>query len=474
MSKSGMLVVGCICLFLTLPAPATTHAQAVIQRVGPGSTVDGDQARGMGVFLQGAAWYELNAAKANELNTRAMIGLEKWNQQVYAAYQQEQASRIAQQRNLTKAQAEKAARDRAAREEQLRTSPTSDQVVKGEALNALLIDLSDPKITETSWRLAKVDLPPGVGIKPLVFRFAPKPGAKGNQELSRGVIALARLDTEGRWPGVLEGKALAPERLNYEAAYRAVRDESLAGKLSLDSILRMDGAIEALKAKAKTSVPTERGFRDVAIRFVGDLAQATSFFDADTMDYAREIINDTQRHEAGTVGELLAFMRKYRLMFASAEKSPNGGEMYRTLYGLMGKQKEKLGMRDVVATRPVKGRPTDKFVPGSAWGGTGVVTNDRGSRREYGVTFTITEVEGKSFKGRETQTSGLNIREFAGEINAETGQFVFRFTRTVKGFQIDEPVKGKVDGDFMDYECIWDSKGVKNTARGRLKLESAP
>ena len=39
------------------------------------------------------------------------------------------------------------------------TKPTADDIQSGDALNALLTDLSDPTISESTWRYAKVPLP---------------------------------------------------------------------------------------------------------------------------------------------------------------------------------------------------------------------------------------------------------------------------------------------------------------------------
>jgi Domain of Unknown Function (DUF1080) len=322
--------------------PVLAWAQDV---VGPGSTVQGDILRGQGQFLKGAAWYELNAAKAFELNSRTAIEWEKWNRQVYDAYMRDRAAHIQARRNLTKAQEEAARKNYEEREARLRANPTTDDIISGDALNALLVDLSDPSISPSSWRLAQVPLPADLSIPSLVFRFAPRPGDKKGQELGRGVIALARLDTiKGNpWGRVLSLPALAPERSAYEAAYARVRDECLAGNLSLDAPLRLSKAIEVLKAKVGSAVPSANGYRAAAARSADDLRDAAKIFHADTIDFAQEMIADTQRHDAKTVGELLAFMRKYRLLFANAERTVNGGELYGRLYGLLREQKEKLG-----------------------------------------------------------------------------------------------------------------------------------
>ena len=64
-------------------------------------------------------------------------------------------------------------------EARYRTSPTQDDVMKGLALNALLLDLSDPKFTDTDWRLSKVPLPPGMSIGDIVYQFRPEVGREG-------------------------------------------------------------------------------------------------------------------------------------------------------------------------------------------------------------------------------------------------------------------------------------------------------
>jgi hypothetical protein len=337
-------------------------ARAQIRAVGPGSTVAGDRLRGEGVYLQGLGWYELNAAQARRRDAETEKKLYDWNRQLYNDYMRERDAEINRKKNLTKAQAEEAARRYREHELRLRTSPDDDDIRSGAALNAMLTDLSNPSIAESSWRSAQVPLPDDLSIKHLVFRFAAKSGTKGSQELGRAVIALGRLDTEGRWPGYIPTNSLVAERGAYEASYRKIRDRCLAGRLDSAEVLEMDRAVRVLKEKVPAAVPAERGWRASAVRFVGDLEKATRIFDAATYDYARDIISDTQKHEARTVGELLAFMRKYRLMFAPAESAPDTLALYGRLYDLLRKQAASLRLKGgegpaaVAAASPVVGR----------------------------------------------------------------------------------------------------------------------
>src|SRR5262249_24569952 len=119
--------------------------------------------------------------------------------------------------------------------------------------------------------------------------------------------------------------------------------QCLEGKLSLGTILEFDNAVEALDTKARTAVPTARNFRAAAVQAVDGMKKATGMFDASTIGFAQEMIADTHNHRAQTVGELLAFMRKYRLLFAPADKRPEDAEQYLRLYRLLRQQKELFG-----------------------------------------------------------------------------------------------------------------------------------
>ncbi len=144
----------------------------------PGSTVEGDILRGQGQFLKGMAWYELNAARARELDAKTSRELDQWNREVYEAYQRELAASAARRRSVRNERLADAKRRLAEREQRLRTKPTLDDVQSGDALNALLLDLSDPSISESAWRYAKVPLPESLSIPRLIFQFAPRRGTR--------------------------------------------------------------------------------------------------------------------------------------------------------------------------------------------------------------------------------------------------------------------------------------------------------
>jgi uncharacterized protein (TIGR03067 family) len=337
--SNAIVIVLSSCVVLT--AARFIPAQAVI---GPGSTVQGDVLRGEGAYLGGRGIYELYSAQGRRIDAGTEIMIQKWNMQVYDAYMRQRAAHMQFRKNLTKKQESEARQKMAEREKRLRTNPTDDDVVSGDALNALLVDLSDPMISPSSWRAAPVALPGAISIRSLFFRFAPRFGDKNAGALSSNLIALGRLDPVRGWPIFIPEDKLGAERRAYEAAHRNLLDQCEKDALQLDAVTRLDAALNALKAKVNTAVPIERKFRATADKYVADMQAATKIFDASTIGFAQEMIRDTHDYTPQTIGELLAFLRKYRLFFASAEGRPEDTDVYRALFALMREQKMKLGL----------------------------------------------------------------------------------------------------------------------------------
>jgi len=299
--------------------------------------------RGEGAFLRGLGSYNLNTSIANSVNTDTVI---RWKQDL-RKIEAERRDLLARKEVGKKLKIEDVKRRQQARERELRVSPNSDDIQNGAALNALLYDLTDPAITSSDWSSKSVPLPKEMSVKDLIFRFTPSSGSSGaSKALSRGVIALSRLDVEGKmWPTVMRQDELDNERLGFEESYAKLRDQLVNDEFNHKALAELDRSLDALKTKAETAVPKERGFRDEALKYVSDLKDATRMFDAATVDYSREILIDTKDHDATTVGELVGFMLKYRLQFASAERSASGRVLYGQIYEVMRQQANAFGIK---------------------------------------------------------------------------------------------------------------------------------
>jgi uncharacterized protein (TIGR03067 family) len=332
----------------------------------PGSTPQGDILRGEGVFLRGKGLYEYYSAKGRRIDAGTEIMIRQWNMLVYDCYKRERARHIQYRKGQTVAQEAAARKRMAEKEERLRTSPTDEDVVSGEALNALLQDLSDPTINASAWRAASVTLPQAISIRSLFFRFAPRPGDKNAGTLSSNLIALGRLDPSRGWPIFIPQDKVGPECRAYEATHRTLLQQCEKDALKLEAVTTLDAALNALKARVSATVPVERNFRTTAVKYVTDMQAATKIFDASTIDFVQEMIRDTHDYNPETVAELLAFLRKYRLFFASAEGRPEDGDVYRALFRLLREQKEKLGL-PVLPPELVPGPPPEEVKFQGTW-----------------------------------------------------------------------------------------------------------
>ncbi len=99
-------------------------------------------------------------------------------------------------------------------------------------------------------------------------------------------------------------------------------------------------SVFALKEKGTALFASGGGLAKDARRFLDQLDEATKIFL--DRDFAEELIRDSELHQAKTVGDLLAFMKKYRLLFAEADDNPSVWRTYETLYESLRTQKTAL------------------------------------------------------------------------------------------------------------------------------------
>jgi hypothetical protein len=145
-------------------AVRSTQAQDVAP---PVTTVQGGSLRGHGQLLKGMARYEWNAARARELDVKTAHDLDQWNLEIYCAYQYELYASVARRASVRNEWQDDAIRRLAVREQRLRNEPNVDDFPIGGVLNASLLGLSDPTISESTWRYANVALPDSLAILPV-------------------------------------------------------------------------------------------------------------------------------------------------------------------------------------------------------------------------------------------------------------------------------------------------------------------
>jgi len=413
---------------------------------GGAQTVEGDILRGQGAFLRGAGWYNLNTAKANSVNVDATI---RWKEDLRRIQRERQYSEMLKKSEKGQ-NVEQLRREIAQREQELRLNPRPEDVQSGAALNALVYDLTDPDITSNKWKSrSPVELPPGMSVKELIFSFTPhRASTHASAALSRGVIALSRLDIKDKWPVVLKKDELAKERKTYEDAYIRVRDKVVRGDYAVQEILALDAALDDLKKKIANEIPNERGFRSDANNFVNDLRDATRMFDATSVDYAREILIDTKDHDAANVEELVAFMTKYRLQFCSSDRSPTVRVLYGQIYEKLREQTNALDIKLPVpdisgGDKDIKAATlSDPFKVGAILSGKRKF--EKGSTQDWDLR--ITKRDKDKFAGEIILDRGKKDSSYAieGTINGKLVQF-----KTERKGAFQQTFEGTVNGDSI-------------------------
>ncbi len=305
-----------------------------------GATADGEALRAQGQYLRGMAWYNFGAARAAAMDAEAQAA---WNRAVRADYARElaeRADRRAAKKALRDEREQDAAKRRAEARRRWREAPTPEDIRSGIALNALADDLADPKIPPARWAAAAVKLPPEVTIRTLAFRFAGMPRFKTLTPRSPGIVAIGRMAGQD-WPLSLRRPEVERERSAYRRAVAAAVARCAQGKpLRASDVDAVRDALLALRETAARVVPADGGRLKQASAYLDRLDEATRIFLDNEL--AEELIRDVEQHRATTVGQLLAFMRKYRLLFAEADDTPQSAATYQTLYNLLRWQKAEL------------------------------------------------------------------------------------------------------------------------------------
>jgi hypothetical protein len=340
----------------TLLGLAVTLGAALLGSGGSrAQTVQGDILRGQGRFLEGAGWYNLNTARADRINVETWKQYNREVQRLYRDYMVDRYQHLQYKKGLTGKLQREYQRKFEEAQRRWRTAPTLDDITSGDALNALAGDLADPSVAPSSWRLAKVDLPPQMSLTALAFKLVDK----RKSTLSQSTIAVDRMLVRDGWPLYFRRPEIDAECKAYEKAVAAVVEKCRKGaELQASDYDRLRAAVSTLQKTVETAIPPTDNQRSNARAFVRKLDDATKLFAEQS--YAEQLVRDVSEHKATTVAELLAFMRQYRLLFSEPNDSPEVAALYEGLYGLLRQQKDALGIRTTAA-------PSAGFQPGSVW-----------------------------------------------------------------------------------------------------------
>jgi hypothetical protein len=312
---------------------------------GWGQTVQGSVAAGMGAFAQGAGQYNYQTAAANSINANTVM---QWNSYMWAsqnAVNREHYARMATQKEQNKASTDAIAA-------RVRDNPNDVDIDRGDALNAVLQQLTHPKALEGSGLAAANGKISSKLIKNIPFRNAP------------AAVIICIDNYRNNIPELLKSKQVETEREAFAKLAKDAAARVKAGEeLSEAEIAKLRETGMALYNKVDTGLPdAPYSARKEALDYLKSLK---AFFRMLRNPEIAEALRELDKVDSTTVGNLVAFMHTFNLRFGPAT-TPEQKAAYRTLYPVLRADRDKvLSRAGLQATAdmppPAPPNPTEIF-----------------------------------------------------------------------------------------------------------------
>jgi hypothetical protein len=314
-----------ISAFLIL-ATVASPARAQFNFVGPGSTVQGDYLRGVGIAAFGMGVYNRETAIAYSIATDTDI---KLNEYIFESLMNE--NRMNAEHRAAMAQQHKEDYDKI--QKRIRDNPEARDVTRGAALNAILEQLNNPKIQESSARSAVVPLSVDE-VKRIPFKL----GEKGVTRFS-----IARLTAKGSktWPIAFQDDRFIRDRREFEHALADVLEQQYKGAVQKQAIEALNKTVDNLEDRLNRVFGPSMDIRYLEGKNrIKEMRATVEMLKRLAIEKA---LSDLDTYAGTTVNDLRVFMHKHNLQFADAE-DPDEKLLFPTLYTKLDEQKNKVSV----------------------------------------------------------------------------------------------------------------------------------
>ena len=321
---------------LALLALMGPSALAQMNFIGPGSTAQGDYLRGVGVASFGMGVYNRQTAEANSINANTEMRL---NEYVYACLMNENRMNAEHRDAMVEKNKENYNKIR----QRIEQHPEARDVRKGDALNAVLEQLNNPKIQESTSRTVTVPLSVDE-----VRRIPFKLGAKGVKSFS---IARLTAKDKGKWPVAFQDNQFDRDRREFEKALDNALEQQYKGSMQLESIKAVQKTVDNLEftlekvvGRISDTLYIEARERLKEMRATVEMLKTQS---------VEQALGELDRYAGTTVNDLRVFMLRHKLQFADAG-NPDERELFPQLYAKLGEQKDRVSVGLAVQDDPAK------------------------------------------------------------------------------------------------------------------------
>lgn len=273
-------------------------------------TAEGDIARGMGLYAQGLGFYEKQTAEARSIDTDTVM---RWNNFIHES--QMNSNRLREQRQVNARERNTRLTDE--RQKRLRDNPEPRDIERGDALNAALDEIDDPRVYARALQGAKIKIG-GDNIRQIPFRYASAAITFSIHQLAKGPLPASLLAPE-----------FAVDREAFRAIDQQITEQIAEGKdpdpATVDKLLT---AIYAAETRVANVYPRNTRARNEADRFLKGLHGLAAMLTTPALDV---ILAGVEKRPDATLGELLNFMMAFNLRFGVAS-TPKQREIYNALY----------------------------------------------------------------------------------------------------------------------------------------------
>lgn len=288
---------------------------------GAGSTVGGSVAQGLGTFAMGAGVYNEKTAVANSINTDTVM---RWNQYVYEA-QKEATRQYYGRRDANLAKNREAYNSNMDR---ILNNPSARDVEQGDALNAVLDQLSDPRIPVSALRSVEAPID-AASVRQIPF-------VNAAEAIS---ISLEGMRDAAKWPTRLRDPRLEPERKDFDRLVAQARGQIQKGEeIDPQTLEQIRGVANRIKDKLTAQPLTDQAEDREALNFAKTVVALTRMLEKPQVE---PVLNELRNIEKTDLSNLLGFMRTFNLRFGPAT-TPAQRNAYMQLYPTMDQARDKL------------------------------------------------------------------------------------------------------------------------------------
>ncbi len=305
----------------TLSGAATSRAQYYPPGYGGygwrgwgGATVAGRTAAGMGAFAAGAGRYNVNTAAARSMNVQTA---EQYND--YMWERTHQAAQVYYQELA--AEAAQGKKDYKQIQDRILNNPEDHDLENGDTLNALLIEITAPKMYARTLQAASQPIP-GSMVKQIPFNYAS----------AALTYSLEQLTSPATVPDIFSDPAFVEVRKQVRAAAEELRKKTAGSQPPKPETIKkfragLDAARKILESKTAAGTVTRREGEN----YLKALYGLSRMLDTPAYDV---FLAGVEKIPTVPLRDLLSFMHSFNLRFGPA-KTPEQRELYAQLYGLL-------------------------------------------------------------------------------------------------------------------------------------------